>query len=177
MRCFRFWIICLAAIFITGNVSAQTASSPDAPETGVVLKELSVPVYPPLARQAAIVGEVKIQLGIRQDGAVASATLISGHPMLEQAALDSARQSQFECQGCRSEVTPYELVYTFRLPESQCNQQSHTKVTHIQNHITIDDVRPMECDVESFGLKKVRSVKCLYFWKCSVRIRIWHSQP
>lgn len=169
-------ILCLAAMLIIGNAGAQYAS-PDAPQTGVVLTKLSAPVYPPLARQAAIVGEVKIQLEIRQDGSVASATLISGHPLLEQAALDSARQSQFECQACRSEVTPYELVYTFRLPESQCAAQSNTKVTHTQNHITIDDIQPMLCDVEYFGFKKARSVKCLYLWKCSVRTKIWHSQP
>jgi protein TonB len=69
------------------------------------------PIYPPLARQARITGEVELKLGIRRDGSVLSAVAVNGHPMLTQAALNSAQQSAFECRGCEDEVTSYSLVY------------------------------------------------------------------
>jgi TonB family protein len=87
-----------------------------------VLNKLFPPAYPPLARQARITGDVKMQVTIRQDGSVASAEVISGHPMLKQAALDSVQKSTFECQrwssgvfveGCRDAVTSFTLTYTF----------------------------------------------------------------
>jgi outer membrane biosynthesis protein TonB len=68
------------------NPYARAATPTETPQTGVVLTKLSPPIYPPLARQARITGDVKIQLTIRQDGSVDSAALFSGHPMLAQAA-------------------------------------------------------------------------------------------
>jgi TonB family protein len=64
-------------------------------------------VAPTLARMANIAGEVRIQLAIRKDGTVASAEFVSGHPVLKQAALESAQQSEFECHDCSQPVTPY----------------------------------------------------------------------
>jgi outer membrane biosynthesis protein TonB len=42
------------------------------PETGVVLTKLVPPVYPPLARQAQIAGDVMVRVLIRQDGSKSS---------------------------------------------------------------------------------------------------------
>jgi TonB family protein len=80
---------------------AQNPATPaPLPETGVVLVKLSPPIYPPLAHQAWIKGDVKIQVSIRKDGSVESAEVVSGHPMLKLAALQSARKSQYECRDC-----------------------------------------------------------------------------
>lgn len=49
------------------------------------------PVYPPLARQARIQGQVRIAAILARDGAVTSMQLVSGHPLLVQAALDAVR--------------------------------------------------------------------------------------
>src|ERR1700734_3848159 len=64
------------------NAPAQGTTGSVAPQGEIVLNKLSPPAYPPLARQARIGGDVKIQLEIRLDGSVASAKVISGHPML-----------------------------------------------------------------------------------------------
>src|SRR6266700_140547 len=77
---------------------AQTASLP---QREVVLSKLSSPVFPPVARVARVSGDVEIEVRIRQDGSVESAEVVSGHPSLKAAALDSARQSKFECHECR----------------------------------------------------------------------------
>jgi TonB family protein len=99
---------------LTQNALAQAAVSGETLQNGVVLT-LSPPLYPPLARQARIMGDVKLRLGIRRDGTVATAEVISGHPMLQQAALESAKKSAFLCQGCSEGVTTYFLTYTFGL--------------------------------------------------------------
>jgi TonB family protein len=49
------------------------------------------PVYPPLAKQARISGVVKFSVIIAKDGTVADIKVISGHPLLIPAALDSVR--------------------------------------------------------------------------------------
>src|SRR5712692_11252304 len=69
--------------------------------------KLSDPTYPRLAQQARITGDVDLMLTIQRDGSVESAVVVSGHPMLQQAALESAQRSQFECKGCGEAVTSY----------------------------------------------------------------------
>ncbi|MFZ0138672.1 MAG: TonB family protein [Candidatus Sulfotelmatobacter sp.] len=92
---------------------AQVAAPPETPRFEVVLNNVYLPVYPPLARQARIMGDVKILVGVRQDGSVASAEVVSGHPMLKQAALDSAQKSTFLCRECKGAVTLFTVTYTF----------------------------------------------------------------
>ncbi len=53
------------------------------------------PFYPPLARQARITGTVRLHAVIAKDGSVAQLEVISGHPLLLQAALDAARQWKY----------------------------------------------------------------------------------
>jgi TonB family protein len=84
------------------------------PKGNVVMVSLFNAIYPPLARQAGISGDVELKLGIRRDGSIESAAAVSGHAMLTQAALNSAQQSQFECRGCEDEVTSHTLVYSFQ---------------------------------------------------------------
>lgn len=53
------------------------------------------PVYPPLARQARIQGSVVLRAVIDRDGRITNLQLISGHPLLVQAALDAVRQWRY----------------------------------------------------------------------------------
>ena len=50
------------------------------------------PEYPPLARQARIQGTVSLNAIIGKDGTVTNLQLVSGHPLLVQAALDAVKQ-------------------------------------------------------------------------------------
>lgn len=50
------------------------------------------PVYPPLAKQSRIQGKVSLQAIIGPDGHVENLSVISGHPLLVQAALDAVRE-------------------------------------------------------------------------------------
>jgi protein TonB len=53
------------------------------------------PVYPPIAKAARAQGTVTVQILVDETGRVISATAVSGHPLLQQAAVAAARQARF----------------------------------------------------------------------------------
>jgi periplasmic protein TonB len=53
------------------------------------------PVYPPLAREARIQGSVVLQAVIDRDGKIKNLQVLSGHPMLVQAAVDAVRRWRY----------------------------------------------------------------------------------
>jgi TonB family protein len=144
-----FQLTAIACFIVSANhAKAQDTSSSINWEDDVTLTKLSLPIYPALARQARIAGDVKIQLQIRRDGSVASADAVSGHPMLKAAAQASAQNSTFECRRCSGELVSYSLTYTFGFNgDSNCSE------------------------------KRSRSAKCLYLWRCGDWRRVYHDMP
>lgn len=55
----------------------------------------AAPGYPQIARAARVEGLVRVELLVGPDGAVEQASIVEGHPMLDQAALDAARGWRF----------------------------------------------------------------------------------
>jgi protein TonB len=68
------------------------------------------PVYPPLAKQARIQGVVILEAIIGKDGAVTEVKVISGHPLLQQAAIDAVSQWKYKPTLLNGE--PVEVVTT-----------------------------------------------------------------
>ncbi len=58
--------------------------------------QLPKPAYPPIARAAHAEGVVDVQVLIDYKGRVVAAAVISGHPLLQSASLQAARNSVFE---------------------------------------------------------------------------------
>jgi periplasmic protein TonB len=54
------------------------------------------PVYPPLARQARITGQVILHAVIDKDGRVEELEVVSGHPLLVQSALAAVKQWRYQ---------------------------------------------------------------------------------
>lgn len=54
------------------------------------------PSVPPLAKAVKIGGKVKLHVVVSQSGEVSSATFVSGHPLLVQAAIDAVKQWKFK---------------------------------------------------------------------------------
>ena len=73
--------------------------TPRAPISGGVLNGKAVrlvqPQYPPIARSAHASGQVNVQITIDENGNVISAHAVSGHPLLQAAAVGAARASKF----------------------------------------------------------------------------------
>jgi protein TonB len=64
--------------------------------TAASILQQTRPLYPPLARQARIQGNVVLHAIIDKDGKVAQLEVISGHPLLVQSALDAVRQWRYK---------------------------------------------------------------------------------
>lgn len=54
------------------------------------------PAYPPIAKAARASGAVQVQVTISEDGRVIEAQVVSGHPLLRDAAVQAARQWVFK---------------------------------------------------------------------------------
>jgi periplasmic protein TonB len=61
------------------------------------------PLYPPLARQTRISGTVRLHAIIAKNGTVEQLEVISGHPLLVQAALDAVRQWKYQATTLNGE--------------------------------------------------------------------------
>ncbi len=128
-------IVLMAIAFFrigVGKAVAQGAQQ----EVYIEPAELSPPKYPPLARTARISGDVKVEIQLRPDGTASSVRIISGHPLLAPAAVESAKSSRFVCYNCVIPST-YIFAYTFGFREDG------------------------DCAVVT-----LRAPKCLYLWRC-----------
>jgi len=78
------------------------------------------PVYPALARQTRIQGVVRLHVILHKDGTVQQLEVISGHPLLVQAAIDAVRQWRYQptlLNGEPVEVdTTVDVVFALNLP-------------------------------------------------------------
>ena len=73
------------------------------------------PPYPPAARAVHASGQVQVQVTIDENGSVISASAVSGHPLLKQAAEQAARSSKFSptlLSGQKVKVSGL-IVYNF----------------------------------------------------------------
>src|SRR5207245_2568849 len=98
----------------------------------------------------------------------------SGHPLLKQAALDSARQSQFDCRSCTKAVTSYSLRYKFQLVDPDLTKdcaawtdEERNELNSSQREITVFATAVVTCD-PIVVLTRIRSAKCLYLWRCGL---------
>lgn len=142
----------------------------DTPKNDVEFTHFVDPKFPSLAQLANVTGDVVLQLGIHKDGSVGSVTVMSGNPMLSPAAMESAQHSQFECRGCREEITLTSLIYSFRLeaaPGWPCSGETNPRIARIRNRITVTS-EPRMIDIYTTSLR-VPSAKCLYLWECGRR--------
>jgi len=92
---------------VLGGVIGGMGGAPPKPKLGGPLKvggnvqaarivHRVQPVYPPLARQTRLSGPVRLHALIGKDGTIQSLEVLSGHPLLQQAALDAVRQWRYQ---------------------------------------------------------------------------------
>lgn len=86
---------------IVGARPADIASPPGAIRVGGNLQQTKLisqprPMYPPDAKQARIQGKVTLNAIIGKDGHIENLTVVSGHPLLVQAALEAVKDWVYE---------------------------------------------------------------------------------
>jgi TonB family protein len=78
---------------------SQSDSAGQSAESGRILNGRAIslisPVYPAIARAAHASGSVSVQVVIDLEGNVIAAQVITGHPLLQAAAIKAARESKF----------------------------------------------------------------------------------
>lgn len=66
------------------------------------VKSKVAPAYPELAKRMNISGVVRIQVTVAANGSIKDATLVGGHPVLANAALDAVRKWRYEAGPAES---------------------------------------------------------------------------
>ncbi len=132
------WLLTVTLLFVTaglavstvaiGKARAQHPASPSAADADAIaitegearkhLLEHSEPQYPAIAQAAHIGGDVKIKIVINPKGDVTDAQVLSGEPMLRQAALKSVihyKFSPFAGSGDKPVTTTLTFPFAFTL--------------------------------------------------------------
>jgi TonB family protein len=90
----------LAFIFVGGIVLLQSGMLL-ANDSRKVIKQVT-PVYSEIARRANLSGTVKVEVTIALNGAVKSAKLVGGHPLLADSALEAVKNWKYEPAAAES---------------------------------------------------------------------------
>ena len=124
-----YFLVALASV-----ATAQTQSEP-------ILKVPGQPTYPPLARQARIQGQVKLEFVVNQDGEPVSVTTISGHPMLAPSAEAAIWTWRFQIPKSESlEDLHLATTFDYELVDSAPNYSDSTPPPAVFNsfhHVTV----------------------------------------
>ena len=124
-------------LFLEASVRAQKTtaqvveiSSSDAKAHAT--KEVA-PVYPPLAKDLHLQGKVKVQVVISKTGSVESVNVVSGHPLLVQAAIDAVKQWQYKpfLVDGKPVTASTEVEVPFSLGISDATYQSEQKSSEV----------------------------------------------
>jgi TonB family protein len=81
---------------LTAAAQTEPVKTVSAAEAASHIAQRVEPVVPPLAKAVKIGGKVKLHIVISPSGEVSSATFLSGHPLLVQAAIDAVKQWKFK---------------------------------------------------------------------------------
>jgi TonB family protein len=127
-------------------VVAQQRSEP-------VLKSFDTPRYPPLARQARIQGEVRLEFFVNHNGDVVAVNLLSGHPMLAPAATETVKTWKFQFpKNSPLDDQRYETVFEFDIATEVLELPTGNNakiVTDSFHHVRIITTAPSFSDAQA----------------------------
>lgn len=93
------------AIFCLGQAHAQVRLGSEEAETLVI--EKPEPFYPAIAKAARAEGIVKVEAAVSEQGMVTSAKAISGHPLLQNAALSAVKGRKYKAYMVGGKPVPF----------------------------------------------------------------------
>ena len=122
-------VVSLTAFCFALGITALAQAKKDQPGPPVIVRKSAElleseattreqPAYPPLARAAKVAGVVVVEVTVDEEGNVASARAISGHPLLKDSAVVAARRWKFKptkLEGAPVKVIG-QLEFRFNLP-------------------------------------------------------------
>ena len=105
-------IIPCAAFILLGSVSVARNISESLNEQPTVVAAVA-PILPPIARQARVESDVKVEVEIDEKGNVQSTKVISGHPLVSKASETTAKKWKFSPLGQEPSVRTVQLTFSF----------------------------------------------------------------
>ena len=150
------------------GVSPSPSANVDAPKkitvSGGVLQGSAIrkvqPPYPPIAKAARASGAVQVQVLISETGEVIEATVVAGHPLLRDAALQAARQWVFkptELSGVAVKVQGV-LTFNFSLNDEAPSSLASVRAIPKYNTSTEQLAKQMVEGVECEGTRSVTTM-------------------
>lgn len=115
-----FLLIALAAAALSQEASKSPRLHVDQSVMSALILTKVAPIYPPLARQARIQGQVTLNVDIGKSGDVTDMQLISGHPMLAPAAIAAVKQWKYAPYEVNQEPVEVEtnVIVSFRMADT-----------------------------------------------------------
>jgi TonB family protein len=95
----------------------------------LLLKQIP-PVYPPAARAANVQGPVVLKAMIRKDGLVGDLSILSGDPLLTQAAIDAVRQWVYRPYYRNGQPTEVETLVVVDFSLADADRAEHRTKKH-----------------------------------------------
>jgi TonB family protein len=170
----QFLLVASILLFGIQISLAQTPATPVKQISGGVLNgkavTLAKPAYPAAARAVEAQGAVNVKVTIDEEGNVVSAEAVSGHPLLQTAAVQAAQQSTFKPTFLSGQVVKVTgvIVYNFIAPDRATNWvkigYDLTNVQHAPSLIflntnSIDKVFQIDWTTEKEQLKRLAEIK------------------
>jgi len=93
-------------------------------ESSPAVKFAVAPKYPTLTLAGRVCGEVTVRVTIDRAGAVKSAKVTAGHPMLREAAVQAALQWKFEESSVQKRVAMLKFSFVILPENSQVQSQT-----------------------------------------------------
>jgi TonB family protein len=103
----RLLIYSVALFLLSGRLTlfGQVQIDPGTAES--LLLERPMPVYPELARRARVQDTVKLLITVSDKGLVSDVGVLSGHPLLNESAVNSVKQSRYEPYSHDGKAVPF----------------------------------------------------------------------
>lgn len=102
---------CAVLILIVSGSLARTINK--APNEAPMVVAAVAPILPPIARQARVEGDVKVEVKVDRNGTVQSTKVISGHPLVQKASETAATKWKFSALGQEPSVRTVQLIFRF----------------------------------------------------------------
>lgn len=166
-------MLLLTAILAIAVISVQCFAQNAVLGKNVIVTKLARTTYPVAARSARIMGMVELQVTVHRSGTVDSVEVVSGHPILRTAAVESARNTQYQCEGCVGASASFRMKYVFVLngcTSEAMVEQLPTEIKLSSDTVTVSSTTHcIDVTIYDPALVRVRSPKCFYLWKCGMR--------
>jgi len=96
---------------------------------------------------ARITGQVTLDLTLKQDGSVASSKALSGHPLLQGAAIENSKTWQFTASSGLTADEHLTVTYEYKLEvKAQCGRRPVRVTVESYDHVTLVSTPVALCD-------------------------------